>query len=145
MCFNSIIFLALNLTPQMIRQCPPPRSPPNAPPPYCPTYRVRRILVGCCVVPSIGGHLRPKPCLPLNILIGLALAPQTGEPTAALPNPMARNLHGPIGSSGAMSWGHRCSTHGGRGRGRLRVERRRCFCCCVCCDHTKKNYSTSIM
>jgi hypothetical protein len=47
--------------------------------------------------------------------MGLALAPQTGEQTAALPNPTARALRGPIGSSGAMSWGHRCPTHGNRG------------------------------
>ena len=138
MYFNMIFFVVAHFDTPNDTTTFPPRSPPSAPPLYRNLFRIRRLLVGCCVVPSIGGHLRSRPCLPLNISIGLVLAPQTGEPTAALPNPMASALHGPIGSGGAMSWGHRCSTHGGRGRRRPRVEWPRFCCCCVCCGHKQK-------
>jgi hypothetical protein len=51
----------------------------------------------------------------------LALAPQTGEPTAALPDLMAHALHRPMGSGGTMSCWRHCPTHGERGQSRWRV------------------------
>ncbi len=74
-----------------------------------------QLLVDCCVSLLIGGHLRAMPCLPLYFLMGLALAPQTREPTMALPNPTTHALSQLMGSGGAMSWRHRCPTHGERG------------------------------
>jgi hypothetical protein len=63
--------------------------------------------------------------------MGLALASQTWEPTAEPPNLMARALREPIGSSGAMSWGHHCPTYEERGQSRRRLGWRRLFGCCV--------------
>ncbi len=65
--------------------------------------------------------------------MGLALAPQTGEPKAMPPNPMARALHGPMGSRGAISCWHRCSTHGERGQSRWRVGRQWSILVVLCC------------
>jgi len=62
----------------------------------CPLYHVRRQAVDCYVLPLNGKHLRKRPHLPLYFLIGLTLAPQTREPTAALPNPTAHALRKPI-------------------------------------------------
>ena len=80
-----------------------------------PLYRVSQQSVDCYVLPLNGDHLRTRPRLPLYFLIGLALAPQTREPTVvALPNPTARALRKPIGSGGTMSWWCRWPNHGGR-------------------------------
>jgi len=66
--------------------------------------------------------------------MGCILAPQTGEPTAGSPNPMARALQGTIGSGGTMIWWHRWPTNGGRGlkplEGRAAAAH---FGCCVLC------------
>jgi hypothetical protein len=69
-----------------------------------PLYPVCRQSVDCYVLPLNGDHLRTRPRLPLYFLIGLALAPQTREPTVALPNPTAGALRKPIGGGGTMSW-----------------------------------------
>ena len=61
-----------------------------------PLYRVRRQSVDCYVLPFNGDHLRNRPQPHLYFLIGLALVPQTREPTAALPDPTARALRKPI-------------------------------------------------
>jgi len=42
-----------------------------------------RLSVGCCVVCSNGGHLRPRPRPSLCFFRGCVLAPQTKEPTMA--------------------------------------------------------------
>ena len=80
-----------------------------------PLYRVCQQSVDCYVLLLNDNHLRTRPHLPLYFLIGLALAPQTREPTAALPNPRARALRKPIGSGGTMSWWCHWPNHGGRG------------------------------
>ena len=96
-------------------QRPLMRSNPIAPSLQHPLYRVRQQSVDCYVLPLNGDHLRTRPCLPLYFLIGLALAPQTREPTVvALPNPTVRALRKPIGSGGTMSWWCRWPNHGGR-------------------------------
>jgi hypothetical protein len=86
-------------------QRPLMRSNPIAPSLQHPLYRVCRQSVDCYVLPPLNGdHLRTRPRLPLYFLIGLALAPQTREPTVALPNPTAGALRKPIGGGGTMSW-----------------------------------------
>ena len=97
-------------------QRPLMRSNPIAPSLQHPLYRVCRQSVDCYVLPPLNGdHLRTRPRLPLYFLIGLALAPQTREPTVvALPNPTARALRKPIGSGGTMSWWCHWPNHGGR-------------------------------
>ncbi len=108
--------------------------------PPAPGIGVRQIVKQCNSLSYyyyslIGGHLRPRPHLPLNILIGLVFAPQTGEQTAALPNPMVQPLHEPIGSGGAMSCWRRCPTHRERGQSRWRVgwQWSILVLCVVCC------------
>ena len=59
-------------------------------------YRFHQLSVDCCVASSNGSHLRPRPHLSLNFLMGLAFVPQTRKQTAAPPNPMVCALHGPI-------------------------------------------------
>ncbi len=81
----------------------------------------------------IGGHLRPRSLLPLNILMGLALAPQTGEPSAAPPNLVTHTLHGSIGRGGDMSCWHRCITRGERGQSRWRIGWQWSILVVVCC------------
>ena len=94
--------------------------PPRAPPPTClhsnipPTASVN-YWVDCWLSSSIGGHLRPRPRLPLYFLMSLGLAPQTRQPTAAPPNPTTCTLPKPIGSGGTMTWWCRWPIHGGRG------------------------------
>ena len=100
------------------------------------TQCCHQLLVGCCVPPSNGGHLRPRVSPSLYFLMGLVLAPQTREPAMAPPHPMVQALHGPMGSHGAMSWGHggccrgekgqSCSVIGGWGLILL-------FCVVCCC------------
>ncbi len=75
----------------------------------------------------------------LSFFMGLFLAPQTGKPTMAPPNPMARALHESIGSSSTMILGRPWPTHGDRGQSRWRVGQLwllllLCVCCVfVCC------------
>ena len=85
-------------------------SSPTSPLSWLPTF-------DCYVLPLNGHHLRPRPCLPLYFLMGLALVPQTGEPTVAPSNMMAHTLRKPIpiGSGGAMSWWCSLPTHRERG------------------------------
>ena len=99
----------------MMGRRPLTRSNLVAPSLQHPLYRVCQQSVDCYVLLLNDNHLRTRPHLPLYFLIGLALAPQTREPTAALPNPRARALRKPIGSSGTMSWWCRWPNHGGRG------------------------------
>ena len=103
------IFLSFHSPPPNDSETLPPHVPPRsrALPNILP-YRCRQLWVDCCVSSSNGGHLRPRPHLSLYFSMGCISAPQTGEPTAALPNPMARALHGTIGSGSAMIWWHRC-------------------------------------
>ncbi len=103
--------MLLNSTPKTMGQSPTTRlwlgNPPLKPLNYCWCQH----WVDCCVASSNGGPLRPRPCLSLYFLMGLALAPHTREQAMAPPYPMACALHGPMGTRGVMSWGHRCSTH----------------------------------
>jgi hypothetical protein len=107
-----------------------------------PLYCCRRQSFDCYVLPLNGNHPRPRPRLPLYFLMGLALAPQTREPTAAPPNPTARALHKPIGSGNAMNWGCRWPTHGGRGL--KLVEGRAAWLMlvvvCCCCQQKKPHF-----
>jgi len=63
-------------------------------------HHIRQQSVDFYVLLLNGDHLRTRPCLHLNFLIWLALAPQTREPTAALPNLTVRALRKP------MKWRH---------------------------------------
>jgi hypothetical protein len=129
------IFLSFHLPPPNDSKTLPPHVPPRsrALPNILP-YRCHQLWVDCCVSSSNGGHLRPRPHLSLYFSMGCVLGPQTGEPTAAPPNPMARTFHGTIGSGGAMIWWRRWPNHGGRGlkplEGRAVAAH---FGCCVLC------------
>ncbi len=100
----------------------PPPLPPN--------------IVGCWVLWSIGGHLRPEPGASLYFLMLLCLEPQTRQPTMASANPTPRaSCPGPIGSGGTKSQGCGSCCHGDRGQSSWRVGRRRLILtlCVVCC------------
>ncbi len=97
--------------PKTMGQCPTTRSWPGDPPLIPLNYCWRQHWVDCCIASSNGGPLRPRPRLSLYFLMGLALTPHTREQAMAPPYPIACALHGPMGSRGVMSWGHRCSTH----------------------------------
>ncbi len=74
--------------------------------------------------------------------MGYVLTPQTRVPTAAPPNPMARALHGPIGSGGPSVGGAAGLSMEREGQSRWRVGWRWLmlvvvcvvvvFVCCVC-------------
>jgi hypothetical protein len=93
----------------------PTRSVQVVRPPEYPPHRDRGLLVGCCVVCSNGGHLRPRPRPSICFSKGCISAPQTKEPTMAKAQPMPLALYGPIGSSGAKIWVHGGCCHGERG------------------------------
>jgi hypothetical protein len=114
-------------------QCPPTRSPTDAPPPKHISYHFRRLSVDCWLQSSNGGHLRPRPRPSLYYLMGLFSAPQTREQTMASANPAPRAFPGPIGSGGTMSWVRGGCCHGDRGQSRWRVRRRRLMLVVVCC------------
>ena len=105
----------LSSPPQTMVRRHPTCSVQVAGPPKYPPHRDRRLLVGCCVVCSNGGHLRPRPRPSLCILRGCILAPQTKEPTILRAQPMPRALYGPIGSSITKIWVHGGCCHGERG------------------------------
>jgi len=98
-----------------MRQRPPTRSKPHAPPLRHPFHRGRNLLVDCCILSLNSGHLRPRPRPSLCFLMDLFLETQTGKPAIAPPNPTTGALRGTIGIGGAIGWGHRCTTHGDRG------------------------------
>ena len=89
----------------MLGRRPPTWSNPVAPPLQRPLYRGRRQSVDCYFLPFNGDHLRPRPAFLSIFFMGLALAPQTREPTAAPPSPMMSALRNPIGSGGTMNCG----------------------------------------
>ena len=69
-------------------------TPPHTIQPVCAsssTYCSRQQSVDCYVLPLNGDHLMPRTHLSLYFLMGLALAPQTREPTV-VPPMMARAL-----------------------------------------------------
>ena len=116
----------------------PTRLCSNIPSSISANYRVN-----CWLSSLIGGHLRPRPRLPLYFLLRLALVPQTREPTVALPNPTVRVLPMPIGSGDTMIWWCHWPTHGGRGL--KLVEGRAAWLMLVvvcCCQHKKPCLST---
>ena len=136
-CVGICLVSLFHLPYQMRRPRPTLRSLTSVPPLQHLICRESQLLVDCCVSLLIGNHLRPRPYLPLYFLMGLALAPQTKEPTMVLPNPIAHALSQLMGSSGAMSCRHRCSTHGERGQSRWRVGPWRlilvlCIVLCLC-------------
>ena len=88
---------------------PPTWSNLVAPPLQCPLYRGCRQSVDCYFLPLNGSHLQPRPAF-LSIFMGLALAPQIRESTAAPPNPMTSALRKPIGGGGTIIWWHRWPT-----------------------------------
>ncbi len=117
--------------PKTMGQCLTTHSRPGDPPLKPLNYRWRHHWVDCCVASSNGGHLRPRPCLSLYFLMGLAMTPHTREQFMEPPYPMVCALHGPMGSRGVMSWGHRCSTHRERAKpleGRAAAAHFGCVC-----------------
>ena len=103
----------------------PTRSSPAKSPLQCSPCRRHHHFVDCYVEPTSGGNLRPVLRPSPNFLVGAIWVPQTRDREAARAHPMARAFHGPLGSSGAMSWWRRRPTHGGRGPKPLGVGRRR--------------------
>jgi hypothetical protein len=89
---------------------PPTWSNLVAHPLQCPLYRGCRQSVDCYFLPLNGNHLRPTRPAFLSIFMGLALAPQIREPTAAPPNLMTSALRKPIGGGGTIIWWHRWPT-----------------------------------
>jgi hypothetical protein len=75
---------------------PPTRLRSNIPPSASAIYRV-----DCWLSSSIGGHLRPRLCLPLYFLMRLGLALQSTEPATARAHRMTRACFRTIGSGGA--------------------------------------------
>jgi hypothetical protein len=103
----------------------------HAPPLQHPSERGRQLLVDCYLSLSNCGQLRPG--VSLYFLMCLHLAPQTGKPAIAPPNPTTGALRGTIGSRGAIGWGHRYSAHGEKGQSRWRVGWQRLILVVVCC------------
>jgi hypothetical protein len=70
----------------------PTRSAPAVSPPQCPSHLRRRIMVGCCVPPSNGGHLRLTHPPPLSYFCQLirrtkrqaAVLPTRSDPASPL-------------------------------------------------------------
>ena len=60
----------------------------------------------------------------LSFFMLLFLATLIGKQEIAPPNPTTGALQGTIVSRGAISWGHRCSTHEDRGQSCWRIGRR---------------------
>ncbi len=81
-------------------------------PPQYPSYHKCQLLVGCCFVQPIDGHLRLRSHPSLKSLMCCILVPQMKEQTATRAHPTLRALYGPIGISGAKIW-----VHGGCGLG----------------------------
>jgi len=135
-CIFLYLFLRLPFTTPNDSETLPPHIPPGprALPNILPTENANFWLVVVFSQPERQPP-KPRPCPPLWFLMGCISAPKTREPTAAPPNPKARALHGPIGSSGAMRWWRRWSTHGERGLKPLEGTRAAAahFGCCVCC------------
>jgi len=123
--FFLLIFPSCKSLPQTMGRRPPIRSIPRAPPLQRPPHLCLRLLVGCCVSPLNGGHLRPMHHVPLYFLMWPHFAPELGEPAVASPNPTQRVCPGPIGSGGTKSRGCGGCCHGDRGQCSWRVGRRR--------------------
>ena len=124
----------------------PPRAPLLTP--LCsniPSTTSANYQVDCCLLSSIGGHLKAK--VPPSSLFfrRLALVPQTREPTVAPPNPTARALPKPIESGNTMIWWCRWPTHGGRGLNPVEGRAAWLMLVVVCfCQHKKTCLSTSL-
>jgi hypothetical protein len=134
------IFSSFESPPKSMRQCPPIRSSPRVTPLQHTPYRFCQLLVGCCVLPLNGGHLRPMHHIPQYFFVWFQFAPQTGEPAIAPPNPTMGALHGTIGSHSAIGWWCQKPAHGERWQSWWRVGWRQlilvvvcCVLCVVCC------------
>jgi hypothetical protein len=123
----------LNLSPQTIGCRHPTRYNSHAPPLQHPSNCGHQLLVDCCLLSLNGSHLRPEPGVSLYFLMCLHLAPQTGKPAIALPNPTTGVLRGTIGSRGAIGWGRRYTAHGERGQSWRRVGWQRLILVVVFC------------
>ncbi len=138
-----------NSLPQTIGHRHPTRYNSHAPPLQHPSECGRQLLVYCCLSSSNGGHLRPEPGVSLYFLKCLHLAPQTGEPAIAPPNPTIGALRGTIGSRGTIGWGHRYSVHGERRQSWWRIGWQRLIlvvvCCVVCCGCDKPIFATLLV
>jgi hypothetical protein len=139
----------LNLSPQTIGRCHPTRYNSYAPPLQQPSEHSHQHLVDCCLSSLNGGHLRPEPGVSLYFLMCLHLAPQTGKPAIAPPNPTTGALPGTIGSRGAIGWRQRYTAHGERGQSWWRVGRQWLIlvvvCCVVCCGCEKPVLATLLV
>ena len=93
------------------------------------------LWVDCCIASWNGSNLRPRPSLKLLIFNDVCVGTKTMEPVIALPHPMPGTLHGPMGSHGAMGWGHRYSTHRDKGQSHWKVRELvdHLWLVCVCC------------
>ncbi len=139
----------LNSSPQTIGRRHPTRYNSHAPPLQHPSKCGRQLLVDCCLSSLNGGQLRPEPGVSLYFLTCLHLAPQTGKPAIAPPNPATGALRGTRGSRGAIKWGHQYSAHGERGQSRWRVGWQRLIlvvvCCVLCCSCDKPVFATLLV
>jgi hypothetical protein len=133
----------------MIGRHHPTRYNSYVPPLQHPSERSCQLLVDCCLSSSNGGHLRQEPGAFLYFFMCLHLAPQTGEPAIAPPNPTTGALRWTIGSRGAIGWGHQYTTHRERGQSRWRVGWQRLIlvvvCCVVCCGCDKPILATLLV
>ncbi len=132
-----LIFSLLNLTAQTMGQRPTPPLLPSAPSPPPMIHCCHQLLVGCCIPPLSGGHLRPRVSPSLYFLILLNLMPPRQAPTTVSANPPPCTCNGLTGSRGAMHWGHGGCIHGDTlakplGVGRVAAAHLVVVVCCVC-------------
>ncbi len=126
-------FASLNSPPRTKRQHDPICSAPAAFPLHHPFYRFCQLFVDCCFFWPNNCHLRPTSPLSLCFLMCLVLLAQTREPAIAIANPALDACNRPIGSDGAMIWGHHCCVNGERAKPLERAAAAAHFDCCVLC------------
>jgi len=99
-------------------------------------FRGRQLSDDRCMFLLNRNHLRPTPISSLYFLMGVCLAPQTGEPTASSAHPASDALRGYFGSHHDMSWWHRWPTMEVEGKatgGKAAAAHVGCCVFCVLC------------
>ena len=86
--FISIIFCCWFDDPNYVNKPPHTHSTPAVPLPNNALYHNHWLSIDCSVFWLNGSHLRPTPLSSLYFLMGLCLAPQTGELTASSAQPV---------------------------------------------------------
>jgi hypothetical protein len=121
----SNMFLSLHSRPPNHGTKPPTTCSTTATPPLQhPFYQGCQLSVDCCVLLLNSSHLRaPKVNSPSHLYFSLVSVwhPKPGNPATVSTKLTVRTLYRPMGSHGAMSWGHHSLTHGERGQSRWRV------------------------